>query len=118
MRVHHLALRTADLPRLERFYVEALGLAVIQRPDGDRSVWLDAGGTIVMLERSDEGEPPIPAGSKELVAFTVAPETRAFCIERLAGAGVPVEATTKYSIYVRDPDGRRVGVSSYPVPLV
>jgi glyoxylase I family protein len=118
MRVHHLALRTADLARLERFYVEALGLAVIRRQDGGRSVWLDAGGAIVMLERSDDGEPPIPAGSKELVAFTVAPETRASCIDRLAGAGVSVEASTEYSIYVRDPDGRRVGVSSYPVPLV
>jgi glyoxylase I family protein len=118
MRVHHLALRTVDLPRLERFYVGALGLAVIRRPDGGLSVWLDAGGTIVMLEQCEQGEPPIPSGSKELVAFTVAPETRALCIERLAGAGVSVEATTEYSLYVRDPDGRRVGVSSYPVPLV
>ena len=118
MRVHHLALRTADLARLERFYVEALGLAVIRRQDGGRSVWLDAGGAIVMLERRDEGEPGIPAGSKELVAFTVAPETRALCIERLGRAGVPVEASTEFSLYVRDPDGRRVGVSSYPSPLV
>jgi catechol 2,3-dioxygenase-like lactoylglutathione lyase family enzyme len=118
MRVHHLALRTADLARLERFYVDALGLAVIRRQDGGRSVWLDAGGTIVMLERRDEGEPGIPAGSKELVAFTVAPETRALCIDRLAGAGVTVEASTEFSLYVRDPDGRRVGVSSYPAPLV
>lgn len=118
MRVHHLALRTADLPRLERFYVEALGLAVIRRPDGERSVWLDAGGAIVMLEKRDDGEPGIPAGSKELVAFTVAPETRALCMNRLAHAGVTVEASTEFSLYVRDPDGRRVGVSSYPAPLV
>ena len=117
MRVHHLALRTADLPRLERFYVEALGLAVIRRHDGGRSVWLDAGGTIVMLERRDEGEPGIPAGSKELVAFAVAPETRALCIDRLAKAGVALEGSTEFSLYVRDPDGRRVGVSSYPAPL-
>jgi glyoxylase I family protein len=118
MRVHHLALRTADLARLEHFYVDALGLAVIRRQDGGRSVWLDAGGAIVMLERRDDGEPEIPVGSKELVAFTVAPETRASCIHRLTGAGFAVEAATEFSLYVRDPDGRRVGLSSYPVPLV
>jgi catechol 2,3-dioxygenase-like lactoylglutathione lyase family enzyme len=118
MRVHHLALRTADLARLERFYVEALGLAVIRRDGGGRSIWLDAGGTIVMLERRDDGEPGVPAGSKELVAFAVAPETRALCIDRLTKAGVAVEGSTGFSLYVRDPDGRRVGVSSYPAPLV
>ena len=118
MRVHHLALRTADLARLDRFYVEALGLAVLRRQDGGSRVWLDAGGTIVMLERRDEGEPGIPAGSMELVAFAVAPETRATCMNRLASAGVAVEASTEFSLYVRDPDGRRVGISSYPVPLV
>jgi catechol 2,3-dioxygenase-like lactoylglutathione lyase family enzyme len=118
MRVHHLALRTSNVHRLERFYVDALGLAVIRHQDGGRSVWLDAGGTIVMLERRDEGEPGIPAGSKELVAFAVAPETRAFCMNRLASAGVAVEASTEFSLYVRDPDGRRVGLSSYPARLV
>ncbi len=118
MRVHHLALRTKDLPRLEHFYVGGLGLAVIRRQEDGRGVWLDAGGTIVMLERRDEDEPAPPAGSKELVAFAVAPETRASCTERLTRAGVAVEASTEFTLYVRDPDGRRVGLSSYPASLV
>mgnify|MGYP005856920009 CR=1 FL=1 len=115
MRIHHVALRTEDLPRLEAFYVEVLGLEVVRR-QGDRSVWLDAGGTLLMLERRAEGEPPVAAGSMELLAFALeagrgAPE------EALARAGVPVEARTASTLYFRDPDGRRLGLSAYPDPL-
>lgn len=116
MRVHHLAFRTGDLERLERFYVDALGLAVIRRNDA-RSVWLDAGGTIVMLELRGPDEPAIDAASKEMVAFAVDPVARALYTDRLARAGVSVEASTDFTLYVRDPDGRRIGLSSYPAPL-
>ena len=116
MRVHHLAFRTDDLPRLERFYVEALGLAVTKRNDA-RSVWLDAGGAIVMLEQREAGEPPPPPGSQELAAFALDPSSLPVVKERLARAGVAVEASTAFTLYVRDPDGRRIGLSSYPVPL-
>ncbi len=115
MRIHHLAFRTGDLARLEGFYVEALGLAVIRRNEA-RSVWLDAGGTLVMLEQRDEDEAPV-APSQELVAFAVGPDTRAIVEGRLAAAGLALEARTEFTLYVRDPDGRRIGLSSYPVPL-
>jgi catechol-2,3-dioxygenase len=116
MRVHHLALRTLDLDRLERFYTQALGLAVVRRNEA-RSVWLDAGGTIVMLELRAEGEPGPTKGSLDLVAFAVARDSRAECMVRLAQAGVAVEASTDFTLYVRDPEGRRIGLSSYPEPL-
>ena len=115
MRIHHLAFRTGDLAKLEGFYVGALGLALTRRNEAG-SVWLDAGGTIIMLELRDEGEAPV-ALSKELVAFTIAPDTHALVLARLAAAGVAVETSTAFTLYVRDPDGRRVGLSSYPVPL-
>jgi catechol 2,3-dioxygenase-like lactoylglutathione lyase family enzyme len=116
MRLHHLAFRTRDLARLERFYVEGLGLAVMRRQEA-RSVWLDAEGALVMLELSEADEPSPAPGTKELVAFTVAADSRVACTERLARAGVSVEASTDYTLYVRDPDGRRIGLSSYPAPL-
>ncbi|MDB4941473.1 MAG: Lactoylglutathione lyase [Labilithrix sp.] len=116
MRIHHLAFRTSSLARLERFYVDALGLAVVKR-HADRSVWLDAGGAIVMLELREEDEGDASPTSKDLVAFAVPPEDRARITERLAAAGIAVEASTEYTLYVRDPDGRRIGLSSYPVPL-
>jgi glyoxylase I family protein len=108
MRLHHLAMRTGDLPRLLRFYSEVLGLPVIQRTPS--SVWLDAGGVIVMLEARDDGE-SIPAGSKEMVAFGIRPEERRDWLTKLGGL---IEAQTEFTLYFRDPDGRRVGLSHYP----
>ena len=117
MRVHHLAFRTGDLAQLERFYVHAVGLAVVRRTDS-RSVWLDAGGSLLMLEAAEPGEASPTPGAMDLVAFEVAPETRALYTDRLARAGVALEGSTDFTLYVRDPDGRRIGLSSYPAPLV
>jgi len=57
MSLHHVALRTRDLPSLEHFYAQVIGLPMTRR-DGARSVWLDAGGTILMLEAAGADEPP------------------------------------------------------------
>ena len=113
MRIHHVALRTADLPRLEAFYVGVLGLTVSRR-DGTRSTWLAAGDSIVMLERAAEGEPPVAEGTMEMVAFGIAKEERAEYMHRLRTAGIAVDGETGFTVYVRDPDGRRVGLSHYP----
>ena len=106
MRIHHVALRTRDLGRLERFYAAVLGLRVVRRDDARGSVWLDAGGTMLMLERADGSEPSVPAGTMDLVAFAV--EDKETWRTRVA-----VEAETEHTLYFRDPDGRRVAVSSY-----
>ena len=66
-----------------------------------------------MLERREGSEPTVPPGSKELVAFAVSREM----IARLEEAGIAIEVRTPYTLYVRDPDGRRVGLSSYPDEL-
>jgi catechol 2,3-dioxygenase-like lactoylglutathione lyase family enzyme len=110
MRIHHLALRTDDLGALERFYAGTLGLAITRR--GPQSLWLDAGGTILMLEQRDPSEPAIDAASKELICFAIDPSER-----QSYAAKVEIEAKTDYTIYFRDPDGRRVGLSSFPAPL-
>jgi catechol 2,3-dioxygenase-like lactoylglutathione lyase family enzyme len=113
VRIHHLAFRTNDIVRLERFYTDVLGLAVIRR-DADRSVWLDAGGSILMLERAEDAEPSIASDTKELVCFAIAPSEHRARIERLTSSGVALEGRTAFTLYFRDPDGRRVGLSSYP----
>jgi hypothetical protein len=112
MRVHHLAFRTRDLARLERFYTDLLGLHVARRDD-ERSVWLRAGGTILMLERADEGEPSLEGGSKELVAFAIEQADADRWRRTLAAAGVAIEDETGFTFYFRDPDGRRVALSHY-----
>lgn len=117
MRIHHLALRTRDVPRLLAFYEGAIGLTVVKR-SGMKSVWLDAGGSLVMLEAAEEGEPPVPIGTMELTAaFVIDATERADVEARLEAHGATIEARTSFTLYVRDPDGRRIGLSAYPTPL-
>ena len=112
MRVHHLAFRTRDLTRLERFYTDALGLSIARR-DGERSVWLRAGGTILMLEQAEDGEPDVMPESKELVAFGIEPQDMERWRRVLEVNAIPIEEETGFTIYFRDPDGRRIGLSHY-----
>jgi catechol 2,3-dioxygenase-like lactoylglutathione lyase family enzyme len=110
VRIHHVALRTEDVDRLERFYAGVLGLAVLRRDEARGSVWLDAGGTVIMLERAERDEARVAAGTKELLAFGVDDK------EAWRGQVGPVEAETANTLYFRDPDGRRVAVSDYRWP--
>jgi catechol 2,3-dioxygenase-like lactoylglutathione lyase family enzyme len=117
VKVHHIAMRTGDVARLESFYGGTLGLPFVRRDDARGSVWLDAGGALLMLERADAGEPGVPEGTKELVAFAIDDAgDRERWRARLERAGVAVEDETSYTLYFRDPDGRRVAVSTYSPP--
>jgi catechol 2,3-dioxygenase-like lactoylglutathione lyase family enzyme len=111
LRIHHIALRARDTSRTERFYVSVLGLEVRRRDPERGSVWLRAGDVVLMIERMEAGEPAPADGSMDLVAFAV--NDREAWRARLAEAGVSVEAETPNTLYFRDPDGRRVGVSVY-----
>lgn len=121
--VHHLAIQCADLAACERFYVEVLGLPVVRRwpaeGGGDRSVWLGLGGdAFLALERA--GAPPAatawlaPEAGLHLLALRIAPGDRAAWEARLAARGVPVAHRTRWTLYVRDPEGNRVGLSHHP----
>jgi catechol 2,3-dioxygenase-like lactoylglutathione lyase family enzyme len=115
MQVHHLAFRTRDLERLCAFYEGVLELARVREQPG-YSVWLAAGGAVLMLERAADDEPVYGAPIRDLVAFRVDDAGRARVKARLAAAGIPVEGETGFTTYFRDPDGRRVAVSTYPLP--
>ena len=107
-------MRTTDVACLERFYAGHLGLPVVRRDAARGSVWIAAGGVVLMIERLRDGEPPVPAASMELLAFAVEEgQTLQGWRARLAQSGVEVEGSTEHTLYFRDPDGRRVGVSAY-----
>jgi catechol 2,3-dioxygenase-like lactoylglutathione lyase family enzyme len=124
--VHHLAVQVRDLAAVERFYKETLGLRELRRwpardGDGDRSVWLDAGdGAFLALERVAGGltgaEDPARAERPglHLVALRIERGARAPWEQRLAAAGVEIYARTAFTLYVRDPEGNRVGLSHWP----
>lgn len=115
MRIHHLALRVRDLQRALAFYGGVLGLPVLRKnEDGGalRSVWLEAGETVLMLELTLAGAGE-PAGSGHLLALSV--EDLGAWEARLREAGAPIEGRTAHTLYLRDPDGHRVGLSNHPV---
>ena len=111
MRIHHVAFRTHDLPRLHAFYT-SLGFETT-RSDA-RSVWLRSGDAILMLEAAEPEEARDLGASKELVAFEVTIEQRQALHTKLESIRVPTDGATPFTTYVRDPDGRRIGFSHYP----
>ena len=125
---HHLAIQVRDLTTVEGFYRDVLGLAVMRRwpaTDGatpERSVWLDTGdGGFLALERITVVVPPAAAAPARaaqpglhLVALRIERAARAAWEQRLADADVAVEARTAFTLYVRDPEGNRVGLSHWP----
>jgi len=114
MRLHHLAFRSGDVPRLVAFYTNIFGLAT-QKPFDGRSAWLAVGDGVLMLEVAPPEEPKIPHGSLECTVFATdvagREAFRAACMQN----AVPLDGETAFTSYVRDPDGRRVGVSHYPL---
>ncbi len=119
---HHLAIQCADLAACERFYREVLGLEVLRRwpasQGGDRSVWLALGDGFLALERAEsqpqrrdwrDGLPGL-----HLFALRIPPSERAGWESRFEARGIPVVHRTRWTIYVRDPEGNRIGLSHHP----
>jgi glyoxylase I family protein len=109
--VHHVAFRTSDLNAAVRFYEDVLALRRLRAQPG-YSVWYALGQAVLMLEQRGQHEPLIPPGSMELLCLAADAGEQARIRRRLAEAGVAIEAETPHTLYFRDPDGRRVGVSS------
>lgn len=113
-RLHHLALRVADLERSAAFYGGVLGLDELARhadPGGDerlRAIWFALGDAVLMLERALRGG-GVGEGSGHLLALAV--DDLGAWEARLAGAGVAIDDRSAATLYVRDPDGHRLGLS-------
>lgn len=117
--LHHLALRVADPERSARFYGDVLGLPELARHHADdgttRAVWLGLGGAVLMLER--KLLPPGPnEGSAHVLVLAANPDdpnALAAWTERLTAASVAIVERTAFSLYFHDPDGHRLGVSTF-----
>jgi glyoxylase I family protein len=120
---HHLALRVDDLERMERWYREVLGLALVRRWPGetgrDRSVWLDlGGGAFLALEQAGAGDRD-GASLKErpgwsVLALRIEAAEREAWRDRLQRHGVAITGSTQWTLYFEDPEGNRLGLSHHP----
>lgn len=114
MRIHHVALRVADCERAAAFYSGLLGLPerrrLLDEKGALRAVWLEAEGALLMLERALRGG-GAGEGTGHLLAFAI--DDLGEWERRLSDCGVAVEDRTAHTLYVRDPDGHRVGLSTY-----
>jgi predicted enzyme related to lactoylglutathione lyase len=118
--LHHVAVGAQDVEHMATFYAQAFDLPERTRHHyGDgrlRSVWLEMGGTTLMIEHTDgllrqvEG---VGAGPF-LLAFSVAGADERSALEvRLESMGAEIESRTQFTSYFRDPEGNRVAVSHY-----
>ena len=122
---HHLAIQVKNLAKAERFYVDILGLKVTKRwpsEDGksERSVWLSvgAGEEFLALEACDADRPPTPFrdphGGLHLLALRIDVKDREAWERKLASKNVEIVHRTRWTLYVRDPEGNRLGLSHFP----
>jgi len=120
-RLHHLALGARDVESLAAFYRGVLGLPEVLRqsePDGRlRSVWLDLGGPILMIERSTEPQRLVSGTGAGLflLAVQVSEEDRERYERALTAAGASIEQRTEHTSYSRDPEGNRIALSEHPI---
>jgi glyoxylase I family protein len=111
--IHHLALRVADCARSAAFYGGVLGLPEVRRFEEAgrvRSIWLRAGEAILMLEAAVRGAGP-DAGSGHVLVLAV--DALPAWEERLSGERIAIDDRTAYTLYLRDPDGHRVGLTVF-----
>ncbi len=120
---HHLAIQVRDLERTATFYREVLGFPEQvrhRRPDGSlRSIWLALpdGGFLALEQVS--GHPPGTPFSHEVpglhvLAFRIARDDRAAVLGDLTARGIPVVHQSRWTVYVQDPEGNRIGLSHHP----
>ena len=120
---HHLAIQVRDLELAARFYCGVIGLSEQvrhYREDGTlRSIWLDlpgggflaleaCGGDAVMAEFRD-GSPGL-----HLLALRIDPAAREEIERELEGHALSIVHRTRWTLYLRDPEGNRIGLSHHP----
>jgi catechol 2,3-dioxygenase-like lactoylglutathione lyase family enzyme len=109
----HVELRVRDLPAARRFYVEQLGLAVLQETPALGLLALRAGG--MRLSIFGDAATPVGAASVHLVLATPDLERT---VHELAARGIDVDGMIEapgFCRYVQthDPEGHLVEIAQY-----
>jgi glyoxylase I family protein len=117
-----VAFGARDVELVAGFDRQLFALPEVARHDDEtgtlRSIWLDLGGTLLMIERTGGGAHPPrrQAPGPFLLAVAVTPAERARLEGVLAERGYCIESRTAYTSYGRDPEGNRFAFSTWPEP--
>ena len=123
---HHVAIQVHDLELTARFWRDLVGLQELarhRRPDGSlRSIWLavpGSNGGFIALEHVTGTPAPSPGFRHDvpgylMVALRIPRAQREAAAVRFQEAGVPLEHETRWTFYVRDPEGNRLALSHHP----
>jgi hypothetical protein len=108
---------------LANFYSKAFELSVVQinrHDDGSlRSIWLALDSGVLMIEESEE-ELRVVKGRGAgpfLLAFEVSQSERETVEGKIVSHGGSLEQRSEHTTYGRDPEGNRVAISCYPLPV-
>ncbi len=122
--VHHVAVQVRDLAGAERWYSTVLGLPLLRRwqdAEGrDRSSWLALEGDAFLALERCTGAALTSTGWEQdnpgyfVLVLRIPSAERAAWEQRLTEHGVTVERRSQWTIYFRDPEGNRIGLSSHP----
>jgi glyoxylase I family protein len=124
MNIHHLAVQVRDLEPAVRWYRELFELPVLREWHDEggrlRSVWLRlSGGAFLAIERC-KGSPETGAAWRDdepglhLVALAIDASERGRWEQRLSARGVAVERRSRWTLFFRDLEGNRLGLTHYP----
>lgn len=117
-----------DLARAERFWVDGLGLTVLDRVDPDAEGghtlvmlgWPEAGWHLELVDDAERETQPLPTEEDLFVLYLGGPVDDAV-VERLVGAGGRRVAARnpywdRWGVTILDPDGYRLVLSSRSWP--
>lgn len=116
--IHHVAIQVHDVEKVAAFYRDVLELperARHHREDGSlRSIWIEASpdGSFLAIEELRSGARGTLGHS--LVALRIARADRAGWLQHFEKHGVPIEKQTRWTLYVKDPEGNVIGLSHHP----
>ena len=108
-----MALRVTDVERCLHFYRDVLGLSELPLAPGvtaTQASWLRTGDVVLMLERTLRGR-GAASGSGHVLVLAV--DDLSAWEARLTRFAVTLDDRTPHTLYVRDPEGHRVGLSTY-----
>ncbi|MFL5322509.1 MAG: VOC family protein [Myxococcaceae bacterium] len=121
---HHLAIQVHDIEKVAAFYSGVLEFREQVRhrnPDGSlRSIWMGMGEGPAFIALEATTEPPVgtpfrhPRPGLHLLALRISRDDRAAILRRLNEQQIPVEHESRWTVYVRDPEGNRIGLSHHP----